>query len=140
MIVHRVYVSQVYRSVLLNNGRRTRTHTCTATTPVSDPSQNENESQDSTASQPFDIDQMAMELGGDSNVDSILYRSDIDIGTRGDIIQFYNKIYIGYIKDFVLKLSPDDVSNGWMDGWMNGWMDGRMDRWMGVWTDRWIDR
>lgn len=99
--------SHVYRSVLLNNGRRTRTHTCTATTAVSDPSQNENESQDSSASQPFDIDQTAMELG-DSNVDNILYRSDIDIGTRGDIIQFYNKIYIGYIKDFVLKLSPDD--------------------------------
>ena len=113
-----VYVSQVYRSVLLNNGRRTRTHTCTATTPVPDPSQNENESQDSTASQPFDIDQM--ELGGDSSVDSLLYRSDIDTGTRGDIIQFYNKIYIGYIKDFVLKLSPDDVSKGWMDGWMGG--------------------
>ena len=118
-----VYVSQVYRSVLLNNGRRTRTHTCTATTAVSDPSQNENESQDSSASQPFDIDQTAMELG-DSNVDNILYRSDIDIGTRGDIIQFYNKIYIGYIKDFVLKLSPDDVSkDGWMDRWVGGWMN-----------------
>ena len=45
-------------------------------------------------------------------VDELLYRDDIPVGSRGDIIQFYNKLFIGFIKDFVLKFSPsDDVSH-----------------------------
>ena len=44
-----------------------------------------------------------------TDVSTILFRDDIDVGTRGDIIQFYNKIFIGYVKDYVLKFSPDEV-------------------------------
>lgn len=30
----------------------------------------------------------------------------LNLGQRGDIIEFYNKIYINYIKDFALKFQP----------------------------------
>ena len=40
-----------------------------------------------------------------------LNRKDVALGQRGDIIEFYNKIYINYIKDFALKFQPaDEVS------------------------------
>ena len=35
-----------------------------------------------------------------------LNRKDVALGQRGDIIEFYNKIYINYIKDFALKFQP----------------------------------
>ena len=44
-----------------------------------------------------------------TDVDAVLFKDDIAVGTRGDIIQFYNKIFIGYVKDFVLKFTPDEV-------------------------------
>ena len=52
-----------------------------------------------------------VELGtrGESPVDHILYRVDIPVNTHGDIIQFYNKLFIGYIKDYALKFSPNDA-------------------------------
>jgi len=41
-----------------------------------------------------------------------LNRKDVALGQRGDIIEFYNKIYINYIKDFALKFqSPEEVTN-----------------------------
>ena len=41
-------------------------------------------------------------------VDQLLYHDDIPVGSRGDIIQFYNKVFIGFVKDFVLKFSPNE--------------------------------
>lgn len=39
-----------------------------------------------------------------------LNRKDVVLGQRGDIIEFYNKIYINYIKDFALKFqSAEEV-------------------------------
>ena len=41
-----------------------------------------------------------------------LNRKDVALGQRGDIIEFYNKIYINYIKDFALKFQPaEEVKN-----------------------------
>ena len=45
------------------------------------------------------------------DVSMVLFKDDIEVGTRGDIIQFYNKIFIGYVKDFVLKFNPDEVGS-----------------------------
>lgn len=42
-----------------------------------------------------------------TDIDAILFKNDIEEGTRGDIIQFYNKIFIGFVKDYVLKFTPD---------------------------------
>ena len=35
----------------------------------------------------------------------------LPVNSRGDIIQFYNKVFINYVKDFVLRFAPsgDDV-------------------------------
>ena len=44
----------------------------------------------------------------DTPVDQLLYRPELEVGSRGDIIQFYNKLFIGFIKDFVLKFSPNE--------------------------------
>lgn len=44
-----------------------------------------------------------------TNIDAILFKDDIDEETRGDIIQFYNKLFIGFVKDYVLKFTPDEV-------------------------------
>lgn len=104
---------QVYRSVLLNNGRRVPS--CSAPGPDSIPDL-------AGDSQPFGERSSAdgeAEMGSDevgarisrADVDSLLYRSEIPVGSRGDIIQFYNKVFIGYIKDFVTRFSPtEDVS------------------------------
>ena len=41
----------------------------------------------------------------------LLYRPEVEVGNWGDIIQFYNKVFIGFIKDFVTRFSSnDDVS------------------------------
>ena len=46
-------------------------------------------------------------------MDMLLYRPEVEVGSRGDIIQFYNKVFISFIKDFVTRFSPsDDVSWG----------------------------
>ena len=47
------------------------------------------------------------------NIESSLTNNkDIPVDARGDIIQFYNKVFIDYVKDYVLRFSPgDDVSN-----------------------------
>lgn len=77
--------------MLLNNGRRVRSNS------VPDLAGD---------SQPF-----GEEEGGTSDLDALLYRADIPVGSRGDIIQFYNKVFISYIKDFVTRFSPvEDVS------------------------------
>lgn len=88
--------SHVYRSVLLNNGPRITTISS---------SQQELELALGGDSQPFGDGQPSV-----CSIDSLLYRSEIPLDSRGDIIQFYNKVYIAYIKDFVLRFSQEDVS------------------------------
>ena len=42
-------------------------------------------------------------------LEELLYPADIEVGAKGDVIQFYNSVFIGYIKDFVLQFSPTDT-------------------------------
>ena len=57
-------------------------------------------------SQPFE--DRSLVGGGGTSVDMLLYRPEVEVGSRGDIIQFYNKVFIGFIKDFVTRFSPSD--------------------------------
>ena len=93
---------QVYRSVLLNNGRQVR--------PQPDTSSGQ---QDTPVSVPLPATSFSGNTAPTRNtpVEELLYRVDIPVGSRGDVIEFYNKVFIGLVKDFVLKFSPcDDVS------------------------------
>ncbi len=72
---------QIYRSVLLNNGSNER--------PQSEASSG----------------QQATFTSAPPPVSSEV---DIEVGSRGDIIMFYNKVFIGFIKDFVLKFSTTE--------------------------------
>ena len=81
---------QVYRSVLLNNGNRSEVlqsgHASSASMkPTAAP---------------------VAEYDPDFTEGRTLNRKDVALGQRGDIIEFYNKIYINYIKDFALKFQP----------------------------------
>ena len=49
-----------------------------------------------------------------TDITTVLYKDDIQTGTRGDIIMFYNKIFIGFVKDYVLKFSPEEVQYMYM--------------------------
>ena len=86
---------QVYRSVLLNNGPRHKPKPDTSTT-----------SEDAPTGASGSADEAASSK--DTPIDQLLYKPEIEVGSRGDIIQFYNKIFIGFIKDFVLKFSPNE--------------------------------
>ena len=41
-------------------------------------------------------------------LDQLLYRSDIEEGAHGDIIMFYNKVFISLIKNYALRFTPGD--------------------------------
>ena len=41
-------------------------------------------------------------------LDQLLYRSDIEVGARGDIIMFYNKVFISLVKNYALRFTPGD--------------------------------
>ena len=41
-------------------------------------------------------------------LDQLLYRHDIEVGARGDIIMFYNKVFISLIKTYALRFTPGD--------------------------------
>jgi hypothetical protein len=75
--------SHVYRSVLLNNGHYNKTHSHTASDQAS----------------------------GHENESPINKTCDVpSVDSRGDIIQFYNKVFIDYVKDFVLQFAPGEDS------------------------------
>ena len=93
----------MYRSVLLNSGPRHRPQPDTSTVSE-DPSTTPS---DGGASGGGGADEAAM-ASKDTPVDQLLYKPEIEVGSRGDIIQFYNKLFIGFIKDFVLKFSPNE--------------------------------
>ena len=94
----------MYRSVLLNNGPRVRPQPDTSSGPS-------HLDQPTSEAQPTISAQSERQPSKHTPVEQLLYRDDIPVGSRGDIIQFYNKLFIGFIKDFVLKFSPsDDVS------------------------------
>ncbi len=89
--------------MLLNNGRRVQ--------PQPDTSSRQ---QDTPISAPPPATSFSGNKTGptkDTPVEELLYREEIAVGSRGDVIEFYNKVFIGLVKDFVLKFSPcDDVS------------------------------
>lgn len=90
--------NQVYRSVLLNNGPRVRPQP-----DSSSPSLGSGEAgqMDTTSAEPRP--QPTTEL------DRLLYRDDVPVNSRGDIIQFYNKVFIDFVKDYALRFSPNDA-------------------------------
>ena len=86
----------MYRSVLLNNGDRKE---ILKSGNIS-----------SASMKPTEVP--VAELDPDFAEGRTLNRKDVALGQRGDIIEFYNKIYINYIKDFALKFqTPEEVSN-----------------------------
>ena len=87
---------QVYRSVLLNNGPRR--------SPPPDTSSAAAEASSEPSEAPPTSPQAQQPTV--TPLEELLYPAGIGVGTRGDIIQFYNKVFIGYIKDFVLQFSP----------------------------------
>ena len=90
---------QVYKSVLLNNGPRRPPPPDTSS---SDAGSNEN----APISGQADIQHLPTAI---TPLEELLYRPDIAVGSRGDIIQFYNKVFIGFLKDFVLQFSPSET-------------------------------
>ena len=96
------YCVQVYRSVLLNSGPHK--------TPQPDSPSDPTLGKTSEGTSPAALQ------GKETPVDHILYRADIPVGSRGDIIQFYNKLFIGFIKDYVLRFSPNDAEVGALVG------------------------
>lgn len=103
---------QVYRSVLLNNGPRHRPRPDTSTTtedqaPPTTSSSNVSGSTGGNSGTAAAGEESTVALK-DTPVDQLLYRSELEVGSRGDIIQFYNKLFIGFIKDFVLRFSPNE--------------------------------
>ena len=90
----------MYRSVLLNSGprHRPRPDTSTASEEHAPPT-----SDSGTAAS----EEMTL-ASKDTPTDQLLYRPELEVGSRGDIIQFYNKLFIGFIKDFALKFSPNE--------------------------------
>ncbi len=81
----------MYRHVLLNNGPR---HS-----PPPDTSSTDAGSEPPDAPPTFSLA---------TPLDELLYHPDVEVGGRGDIIQFYNKVFINFVKDFVLQFSPSD--------------------------------
>jgi len=96
------YCMQVYRSVLLNSGPHKA--------PQPDSPSELTLGKTSEGASPVALQ------GKETPVDHILYRADIPVGSRGDIIQFYNKLFIGFIKDYVLRFSPNDAEVGSLVG------------------------
>lgn len=93
---------QVYRSVLLNNGPRRSPPPDTSSADVGSTENPPTSSPVHSQLQPY----VATPL------EEQLYRPDVDVGTRGDIIHFYNKVLIGFLKDFVLQFSPANTEVG----------------------------
>ena len=95
--------------MLLNSGPRHRPRPDTSTTSEGQAppttSSSSNACNSGTAAGASEESTMASK---DTPVDQLLYRPELEVGSRGDIIQFYNKLFIGFIKDFVLKFSPNE--------------------------------
>ena len=101
---------------MLNSGPRHRPRPDTSTTPeglapptTSSASGNASSSSSGTAAVAAASEESSATVASkDTPVDQLLYRPELEVGSRGDIIQFYNKLFIGFIKDFVLKFSPNE--------------------------------
>ena len=88
----------MYRSVLLNNGPRQATPPDTSSADATTAT--------SAADQPLEATPTSQQT---TPLDELLYPAGIEVGSRGDIIQFYNTVFIGYIRDFVLQFSPSEA-------------------------------
>ena len=111
IIIFSLLIFQVYRSVLLNSGPRHRPRPDTSTTSegLAPPTTNSGAGSSGTvAVAAFSEESSSTMASKDTPVDQLLYRPELEVGSRGDIIQFYNKLFIGFIKDFVLKFSPNE--------------------------------
>lgn len=101
----------MYRSVLLNSGPRRRPQPDTSTTTedtISTSTTSASNTSSATSTAGADgVNETAVAMR-DTPVEQLLYKPEIEVGSRGDIIQFYNKLFIGFIKDFVLKFSPNE--------------------------------
>ena len=47
-------------------------------------------------------------LASGTPLDHLLYRPDVEVGMTGDIIMFYNKVFISLIKNYALRFTPGD--------------------------------
>ena len=110
----------MYRSVLLNNGPRHRPRPDTSTTSegqappttITTTSTTSSASSNNAGASGTAVAASEESLNvasKDTPVDLLLYRPELEVGSRGDIIQFYNKLFIGFIKDFVLRFSPNEA-------------------------------
>lgn len=89
--------TQIYRCVLLNNGLRRQPQP------------------DSSSSSSLTPEEGAAAEGNHTSLVSGApqdQRSDIAVGSRGDIIMFYNKVFISLIKNYALKFTPGENEVG----------------------------
>lgn len=123
--------SQVYRSVLLNNGPSqcttapSKRHTSpnatptnatpTEDTPLDDtptngkvPEENEKGEMENDSLITDSNEENKEEKEGEGEKMEEGEDEMIPLNSRGDIIQFYNKVFIDHVKDFVLKLSTQE--------------------------------
>ena len=96
----------MYRSVLLNNGPRQNPKPDTSS---STPKEQATPTSGCGSGTEASVGEESTVAPKDALVDQLLYRPEIEVGSRGDIIQFYNKLFIGFIKDFVLRFSPNEA-------------------------------
>lgn len=89
--------TQIYRCVLLNNGLRRQ--------PQPDSSSSSSLTPEEGASAEGNCTSLVSGAPQDQ-------RSDIAIGSRGDIIMFYNKVFISLIKNYALKFTPGENEVG----------------------------
>ena len=91
---------QIYRSVLLNNGPRKRPQPDSSSLTPDEGLPRDGGERDSMARRPS--------LSSGTPLDQLLYRADIDEGARGDIIMFYNRVFISLVKSYALKFTPGE--------------------------------
>lgn len=87
---------QIYRCVLLNNGPRCHPQPDSSSSSLLTPEEGAAAEGNSAS------------LASGAPLDQLLYRSEIAVGSRGDIIMFYNKVFISLIKNYALKFTPGE--------------------------------
>jgi retinoblastoma-like protein 2 len=97
--------SHVYRSVLLNNGKR---EVPIPDSPSGDLPRISSRARSTSTSLPQSPGEAEPVLPSERRLSSSS-SSTMKEGERGDIINFYNKVYISYIKEFALKFQQNGV-------------------------------
>lgn len=99
--------SHVYRSVLLNNGKR---EVPIPDSPSGDLPRISSRARSTSTSLPQSPGEAEPVLPSERRLSSSS-SSTMKEGERGDIINFYNKVYISYIKEFALKFQQNGVDD-----------------------------